>query len=198
VTAGTGVVMLAVGADGRPHRVDGHGPLLGDRGSGYAIGLAGLRTAMRVLDGLDGSTMLADELRQEYGTADEAVHTIHASSTPTRLVASFSRNVATAAKRGDSVAVAMWNDAGVELARGAAAVARTAGLAGDEYTVAYSGGLFGAGLLLLDPLGAELARISPAATLMPAEGDAVAGGATMAVSPQPLLGGVSSWLVGRG
>jgi len=193
VTVGTGSVILAVGHDGHAHRVDGNGPLLGDRGSGYAIGLAGLRAGVRVLEGLEGSAMLADEVRQQFDSADEAVHRVHASPTATRLIASFSRNVAGAAMRGDVVARAIWHDAGVELAEGAMAAADRAGLTRQPYPVAWSGGLFEVGDLLREPFAAELARIAPDAHLHPAGGGAIAGGAVLAASAGPVMRGVSSW-----
>ncbi|HWM34819.1 MAG TPA: BadF/BadG/BcrA/BcrD ATPase family protein [Pseudolysinimonas sp.] len=195
VTAGTGSVILAVGADGFVHRVDGDGPLLGDRGSGYAIGLAGLRVGMRVVDGLDGSSVLAEELRREYGTADDAVRSVHGSSTPTKLIAAFSRNVARAAERGDPMATAIWRHAGADLARGVLAAARRAGLA-DSFEVATSGGLFRVGSLLSEPFADELHRLAGGARLRPAAGDALAGGAVLARSPRPVLAAVSSWVPG--
>lgn len=192
VTAGTGAVLLAIGPDGRAQRVDGDGPLLGDRGSGYAIGLAGLRNGMRVLDGLDGSSALGEEVRREFGRADDAVRIIHGSPNPTRMVAAFSRNVARAADRGDPIAQSLWRKAGVDLARGVAAAARRAGLT-RPFPVALSGGLFDAGALLLGAFGEELRRVIPAAELMPARGDAIAGGALLAMSHRAVLTGVSSW-----
>jgi N-acetylmuramic acid 6-phosphate etherase len=49
--AGTGVVALAIGADGALRTADGWGPWLGDEGGGAWIGTAGLRAALRALDG---------------------------------------------------------------------------------------------------------------------------------------------------
>lgn len=193
VTAGTGAVILAVGSDGRAERVDGDGPLLGDRGSGYAIGLAGLREGMRVLGGLEGSAQLAAQLRQEYGSADSAVRIIHSSPTPTRLIAAFSRNVARAARDGDRVALGLWRDAATDLALGVAAGARRAGLTGAPFAAACSGGLFAAEDLLLDPLADELGRVAPDARLQPAAGGAIAGGTILALAPQPMLAGICSW-----
>lgn len=50
IAAGTGVVTLATGADSYA-RVDGWGNIMGDAGSGYWIGRAGLDAAMRAHDG---------------------------------------------------------------------------------------------------------------------------------------------------
>lgn len=193
VTVGTGTVILAVGRDGHAERVDGDGPLLGDRGSGYAIGLAGLREGMRVLGGLEGSVELAEQVRGEYGSTDSAVRIIHSSPTPTRLIAAFSRNVARAARDGDRAALGLWRDAATDLALGVAAAARRAGLTGAPFAVACSGGLFAAEDLLLGPLADELGRVAPDARMQPAIGGALAGGAILALSPEPVLAGICSW-----
>lgn len=63
--------------------------------------------------------------------------------------------------------------------------------------MAYSGGLFEVGDLLRRPLADELARIASNARLHRAAGDAIAGGAVLAASAEPVLRGISSWLPGR-
>src|SRR6185295_6497869 len=54
--AGTGVVALAIGADGALRTADGWGPGLGDEGGGAWIGASGLRAALRAHDGRGPST----------------------------------------------------------------------------------------------------------------------------------------------
>src|SRR4051812_11326281 len=49
--AGTGSIAWGRGADGRLARCGGWGHILGDEGSGYAIGRAGLRAVMHAHDG---------------------------------------------------------------------------------------------------------------------------------------------------
>ncbi|MGH8823598.1 MAG: BadF/BadG/BcrA/BcrD ATPase family protein, partial [Jiangellaceae bacterium] len=51
VVAGTGAVAFAVDARGRPAVVGGDGYLVGDAGSGFAVGRAGLAAALRHHDG---------------------------------------------------------------------------------------------------------------------------------------------------
>ena len=136
--------------------------------------------------------MLGDEVRHEFGTAEEAVRLIHGTPNPTKMVAAFSRNVARAAHRGDPIAESLWRKAGVDLARGVAAAARRAGLT-RAYPVAMSGGLFDAGDLLTAGFAEELHRVAPGAELIAARGDAIVGGALLAISEQPVLAGVSWW-----
>jgi N-acetylglucosamine kinase-like BadF-type ATPase len=60
VAAGTGSIAYGERADGTAVRAGGYGRTLGDAGSGYAIGLAGLRSACRALDGLEPRGTLAN------------------------------------------------------------------------------------------------------------------------------------------
>ncbi|MHA7653651.1 BadF/BadG/BcrA/BcrD ATPase family protein [Mycobacterium sp. ML4] len=56
--AGTGVVALTIEADGSLRTADGWGPWLGDEGGGAWIGAAGLRAAVRAVDGRGPATTL--------------------------------------------------------------------------------------------------------------------------------------------
>lgn len=67
LAAGTGVSVLAVADDGGFSLVDGYGYLLGDAGSGYAIGRAGLDQALRQADGRSGSAALLTRLVERWG-----------------------------------------------------------------------------------------------------------------------------------
>jgi len=67
VIAGTGSVVWGTGPDGRRLRVGGWGHLLGDEGSGYAIGLGGLRELARTADGWSDGRVLASLLLPAMG-----------------------------------------------------------------------------------------------------------------------------------
>lgn len=67
LVVGTGVVALAIGADGALRTVDGWGPWLGDEGGGAWIGAAGLRAALRAADGRGPATTLLDAARARFG-----------------------------------------------------------------------------------------------------------------------------------
>jgi glucosamine kinase len=194
VAAGTGSVILSIGEDGRAHRVDGDGPLFADRGSGYDIGRRGLDSALRVADGLPGSAALYDQLVERFGGVRDAVGAVYSSVNPIQAIASFSRNVAAAATAGDTAAIGIWRLAGKELAQSAVAAAVQAGLTSARFPVSWSGGLFAAGSLLLQPFEDELRRLAPNAQLQHAQGGALAGGTTLALRTEPVLTEVSTWI----
>jgi N-acetylmuramic acid 6-phosphate etherase len=128
---GTGVVALAIGADGALRRADGWGPWLGDEGGGAWIGANGLRAAMRAHDGRGPSTALLAAARARFGQP-EAWPTHF---TGPAALASFASEVLAA--DGDPVALAIVRAAAEALAAtacaaGAGPVAMVGGLAGVE------------------------------------------------------------------
>ena len=126
---GTGVVALAIGADGALRTADGWGPWLGDEGGGAWIGAAGLRAALRAHDGRGPSTTLLDAARARFG----APQTWPAQLTDAAALASFAPDVLAA--EGDAAALAIVSAA-------AEALAATARAVGDG-PVAMVGGLAG-------------------------------------------------------
>ena len=144
---GTGVVALAIGADGALRTADGWGPWLGDEGGGAWIGTAGLRAALRAVDGRGASTALIDAARARFGPPK----TWPAQLTDPAVLASFAPDVLAA--EDDAVASAIVSAAAESLA----ATARAAG----DGPVAMVGGLAGVKALgeqidLVPPVGDAL------------------------------------------
>jgi N-acetylglucosamine kinase-like BadF-type ATPase len=194
IAAGTGSVILAIDDDGHAHPVDGSGPLCGDRGSGYDIGRRGIDSALRVADGMQGSEAIFAQLIQAFGGPSEALSAVYTSQNPSKVVASFSRDVAAAANLGDAMAIAIWENAAQDLAEGAVAAARAAGLLDKPFVVAGVGGLFQAGALLWKPLARQLCKRAPAASLRPGAAGALEGGTRLALSDEPILTELSTWV----
>lgn len=180
VAAGTGSVALCVSPTGVTARADGWGFLLGDAGSGYAIGRQGLDAALRAHDGRGGSEAMRVLAQRRYGDLDSLPRAVHGAANPPRAVAAFAPDVLKAAQDGDDWARTVWSQAGIELARTAAAAA-TAGMPGaGEVRVSTTGGLFDAGEALTEPFAWEIARLLPSARLRVRAGDALDGAYVMA------------------
>jgi N-acetylglucosamine kinase-like BadF-type ATPase len=174
LAAGTGAIAMAIAPDGSIHTVDGWGYLLGDEGSGYAIGRAGLAAALHAHDGRsDGSTRLRRLATARFGSLNGLPSLVFAAANPPGLIGGFARDVAEAAHAGDEVARRIWVDAGRALAATAAAALAT--LSNGSSTLACTGGLFEVGALLGDPFDAELAALAPGVSRSPALGDALSG-----------------------
>lgn len=157
--AGTGIVAVAIDANGALRTVDGWGPWLGDEGGGTWIGAAGLRAALRGHDGRGPSTTLLDAARARFG----APETWPAQLTDAAALASFAPDVIAA--KGDAAALAIISAA-------AEALAATASAAGDG-PVAMVGGLAG-----IEALHERL-------DLIPAAGDALDGALRLGAIHEP-------------
>ena len=115
VASGTGVVTLAVGRT-EFARVDGWGYLIGDAGSGYWLGRAGLDAVMRAHDGRGEPTVLTEVARAEFPDLELAYIDLQADPERVGRIARYARPVADAAAAGDGVARAIVWAAGRELA----------------------------------------------------------------------------------
>ena len=157
--AGTGVVALAIGADGTLRTADGWGPWLGDEGGGAWIGAAGLRAALSAHDGRGPSTTLLDAARARFG----APETWPRQFTGAAAVASFAPDVLAA--QDDTAAMAIVSAAAAALAASVRAV-------GDG-PVVMVGGLAG------------YAALRAQLDLVPAAGDALDGALRLGAIHEP-------------
>ena len=142
VAAGTGSVTLAVGAV-EIARVDGWGYLMGDAGSGYWLGRAGLEAVMRAYDGRGPATALSEVVRADFPDVEAAYIELQADPERVQRIAAYARAVADAAAAGDAVAAAIASAGARELAMSAIAGLRRVGeLDAQVSQVRGVGGLF--------------------------------------------------------
>lgn len=177
VSAGTGVVGLGTDFAERWHRVDGWGHVLGDLGSGSWIGTAGLQAALAAHDGRPGgSPTLLAALRERWGAPEELPRKIYTRNDRAGVLAAFAKDVAGAAHDGDAVAAGIWTRAGSLLADNLAAALAS----GVPPVATYTGGLFDAGPLLLEPLAERFRAIRPDAELRAPLGGSLDGALALA------------------
>lgn len=185
LVAGTGAVALALTAGGRAHLVDGHGYLLGDAGSGFDVGRAGLRAALRHHDGRpDGSSDLAAAAGDRFGPLDRLPGVLQSDPDAVREIAGFAVDVATAARAGDPVARAIWSRAADTLA--ATVIAACRHLDDPTVEVGLTGSLIDLEDLVTAPVTAAVTAACPRARLGRARGDALEGARQLA-GPLPGL-----------
>jgi len=124
--SGTGSLAYGEDAAGRNARAGGWGYLLGDEGSGYAIGLAALRAVMRAADGRGPATALTAAVLAHWGLQQpqELVRHVYRPELGRTEIAALAALVDAAAGQGDAVARALTAEAGRELALAVQAVAR--------------------------------------------------------------------------
>ena len=169
IIAGTGSICCGVNARGRRACAGGWGPVVGDEGSGSWIARRALRAVARATDGRGQKTTLVEAACDYFNVAaaDDLSTAVYAPSVTNTRIAGFGSRVVEAAKRRDAVAREIVEGAGRELALAAAAVVRKLKMERERFQVAYVGGVFAAGALILDPLSEELARVAPRAFVAP-------------------------------
>jgi N-acetylglucosamine kinase-like BadF-type ATPase len=191
VAAGTGTVCVARRGE-RLVKVDGWGALLGDAGSGFAIGRAGLDAALRHADGRRGSEALLRAAERRYAPLPELPERIYSADPPTRAVAAFAADVAQAAADGEPHAAAILADAGGELALTACAALGRLFEPSESATVSFAGNVFQAGAALMEPFTQGVVARRPGTEVVPPAGDGLAGAALLAaladgLRPEPGL-----------
>ncbi|MBI1277171.1 MAG: hypothetical protein GC179_03490 [Anaerolineaceae bacterium] len=156
VLSGTGSLACGVGSSGKYVVIGARGYLLGDEGSGYWIGMEGLKAAVRDDDGRGRHTTLTQLLLEQFGFP--GVESIvpwlyHTQVSRTKEIATFANTVLAQAEYGDVVAADIVLRAAEELALAARAVHYR--LQMETLPVAFSGGL----LSFANPLSLKLCEL---------------------------------------
>ena len=169
VIAGTGATGLGMNAKGQLWRTDGWDYILGDDGSGYAIGLAAIRAAMRMLDGRDEPTALLREMQEIYGVnnAEEMRRLVDSTPFGKFEIAAFAERVWEAAQQDDPVAQGIFAQAGERLGESGAAIIRMLDMQDDAFPVATVGSVFKSEPWVTDPFRRIIAQTAPQATFRP-------------------------------
>jgi N-acetylglucosamine kinase-like BadF-type ATPase len=112
--SGTGSIGIAKDQDGDIHGVGGWGRSLGDEGSGFAIGRAGLVAIARSFDGRGQPTMLTALAAKRFGLSNpqRIISKIYQDLFDPSLVAPLVLN---AAEKGDKVSKGILEEAALEL-----------------------------------------------------------------------------------
>ncbi|GAB3409771.1 N-acetylglucosamine kinase [Flindersiella endophytica] len=192
IASGTGVACLAVTADGRLAKLDGLGYLFGDAGSGFSIGLAGLRAALSAIEGRGAATELVERAERVAGTPlPLTMRTWYKRPTLTADVAAFAPEVGAASAAADPVAQEICARAGRELATTVDAAVRSSFDTSKPTAVSWSGGVLLSYPQVFDAFKTELATRCPQAELHDPMGDALAGAIRLATGENvPHLAGV--------
>lgn len=179
VSVGTGVIALGVDvASGATTRVDGWGYLIGDAGSAFAIGRAGLEAVFRAEDGRGRPTRLRTQAERRFGPLAQLPRRVYRSPTTVADVAGFAPDVLTAAAA-DPVAQRIVEAAAAELARTAAAAARIFPR-GSSVPLAPTGRLVAPGNRLHEALRREVPGHRRGLAIKPADGSPLDGAVRLA------------------
>ena len=185
IIAGTGSIAYGVNHRREYARAGGWGPAMGDEGSGYYIGRRALAAVVSAYDHRSQPTSMSDAVCRHFGvsTPPELPPVIYESPTKVmREVAELAKVVVRAAQDGDSVAQSILADAAVELARAVVAVIERLGLQAKSFRVAYVGGVFQAGDLIIKPMTEAIRMVAPRASIASPLSPPVIGAARLALA----------------
>jgi N-acetylglucosamine kinase-like BadF-type ATPase len=174
VVAGTGSNAIGRAATGEIFGAGGWGPVLGDEGSGYWIGIEAIRAVLRARDIGKLNGALLQEIEREWRLESLGDVVAYAnrrgdSRHPAVDFASLAPVVARCAERGDSLAVEVLQHAGDELAELVALVFQRMSAAATlttekiEVEVAYTGSVLTRIARVREMMIARLALLQPAA-----------------------------------
>jgi N-acetylglucosamine kinase-like BadF-type ATPase len=124
IISGTGSVAFGRNPQGQRAMTGGWGYILGDEGSGYAIGLAALRSVARAQDGRSPRTMLTELILEAWGLKDlnDLSRRVYHGGTTHADIAALTSVVIEAAAASDAIALSLTREAGSELALSVAAL----------------------------------------------------------------------------
>jgi len=189
VIAGTGSNAIGRAAGGEVFGAGGWGPVLGDEGSGYWIGLEAIRAALRAQDRIGtggGETSLLREIEREWGLVSVAELVAVANQrtfvdgTSPADFAALAPVVARCAEVGDALAAGILERAGEELAELVSVVfhkmsGRVAAGTGAEIGVAFTGSVLARIAAVREAMVARLAVAVPGARIAEAAVDPLDG-----------------------
>ncbi|MGE0034996.1 MAG: N-acetylglucosamine kinase [Xanthobacteraceae bacterium] len=162
IVAGTGSIGYGE-RGGKAARAGGWGEVFGDEGSAYWIAVQGLNVYTRMSDGRMPKGLLYALFRHAFRLEADLDLCARVLNNHTRdSIAAIAQLVTRAAQESDAAAIRIFDSAANELAAVVDAVRRALDFAPDEIVpLSYSGGVFHAGALILDPFRRHLAARCP-------------------------------------
>ena len=170
---GDNLICFGKNAAGQFARSGGWGHLIGDEGSGYALGRDALTAVARAWDGWGERTLLSELLASELGLDDQKKIISYTYGGDKSRIAALSRLVEQAAARDDHVALGIICANAVLMTRLVGTVAKQLELEAPE--VAMLGGLLENETMLRAQFQAEMAKQYPQMACVLPHRDAAAG-----------------------
>ncbi len=179
--AGTGSIAYAE-IDGKAHRSGGYGYLLGDEGSGFAIGNAAARLFARALDDRAPRDLLVEAVGAHLGvsSARGLADRIYRGGNPVAELAGLAPIVLDHAARGERSAAKIVQSAALELGDLLKAITRKSGSAERELPIVFAGGLLRTNSLLTFLLETRISNELPSMHVVKGSPDPCAGALALA------------------
>jgi len=143
VISGTGSIVLGKNQQGESFRAGGWGSVLGDEGSGYALGMGALKLLTHFADGREKQSPLNDRIFARLGIvhATEIVALLHEDKLDKSMIANLAIEVLHAHGLGDMYASSLINDQAGQLASCVGAVHKQMNLKDEMVPLTLAGSL---------------------------------------------------------
>jgi glucosamine kinase len=170
--AGTGSIAYAE-RGGAAFRCGGYGYLLGDEGSGFAIGRLAIEHLLHAYDGRVSMDRFADEIAAAVGarTAGDVLAAVYGSERPPAAIADAAAIVVQLADAGDRAAAKIVQRAAADLASLLQGVVRKAGLADSQAPIVFAGSLLANNTMLTFLLETRLLNDLPSMPIRKSAGE---------------------------
>jgi N-acetylglucosamine kinase-like BadF-type ATPase len=167
VIAGTGSICCGRNRHGKYFCAGGWGPIVGDEGGASWISRKALQAVAHAADGRGSKTALTAAALNYFkvASADDLSTAIYSQTMTNDRLAGFGRQVVRVARIGDALAVEILRKAGQHLGIAAKAVIKKLQMENDKFPVAYVGGVYGAGDMVLEPMQQEIVAVAKDAYL---------------------------------
>jgi N-acetylglucosamine kinase-like BadF-type ATPase len=179
--AGTGSVAYGRNAAGKTARAGGHGPWIGDEGSGFEIGRRAVSAMARSRDDDAPASVLPEMISAALGRPEWDDLLLRIMSLPDEVFPQLFPVVAVAANAGDDVAKEIMFASAIGLGNLAMVVIQRLGMKGQEFSLAKCGGVFGHCHLLDSLLDSVLVSGALRAKILRLEISPAVGAARMAL-----------------
>ena len=163
VLSGTGAFVSGITETGESVHLDSLGPILGDHGSGYQIGLMGIRAAMAASWSPKRQTILEQVVPRALGvnSTSDIYKLVYIEDIGRSGIASVAKAVATAAEQGDAIARKIILQAADDIADVLADVIDRLGARDADYALVASGGVAQGSRLYWDRVCERALEIAP-------------------------------------
>jgi N-acetylglucosamine kinase-like BadF-type ATPase len=144
IICGTGISCYGINENGLEAKTTGWDYILGDEGSGYTIGLEGLKVCMRAFDGRGGKTLLSKIILDKLKLKDEIALSrwVYKEPFSKKKIASIAKLVEKAAEQGDKKCIRIYEDNAKELVLSVSTVVKKLDLRNKYFDLVLSGSLF--------------------------------------------------------
>lgn len=179
---GTGAVGYGRTAGGAEARADGWGWLLGDAGSGYAIGVEALRAAFAAVDGRGKPTLLTEAVLKHFAASDltAVAKAVYGGAVERRHIAVLAARVVELMLVGDAVAGAIIDRAAQALADTVLAVVNRMDWDASPIPVSTAGGLIRNAACLEERVRYLVTQQDRRCRFLPPQGEPVEGAVRLA------------------